>query len=199
MKKQVVVIGGGDVFKSYKEYISYLKNIKLDFNKLKIKRWKETLAENLGNNFEVITMRMPNPANAKYKEWKIIFDKLKPLLKDNVILLGHSLGGIFLAKYLSENNFPKKIKGTFLISAPYEGKNTDYLADFKLPKKLDKLRSQGGEIFLYHSKDDSLVLIADFEKYKKALPEAKVAVFRNRGHFDQAKFPELVEDIKNLN
>ena len=200
MKKQIVVIGGGDTFKTYKEYISYLKNIKFDFKKLKIKRWKETLDEKLGDNFEVLSMKMPNNANAKYNEWKIMFKKLLPFLKDNVILLGHSLGGIFLAKYLSENKFPKKIKATFLVSAPFDEEDRDYsLGDFKLPKNLDKLRQQGGKIFLYHSKNDPVVPFADSGKYKKALPGAKATIFKNRKHFDQTKFPELVKDIKSLN
>lgn len=200
MKKQIVVIGGGDIFKTYKEYISYLKNKRLDLNKLKIKGWKENLSGDLGSNFEVLAMRMPNTANAKFVEWKIMFDKLLPFLKNNVILLGHSLGGIFLVKYLSENKFPKKIKATFLVSAPFDEKDRGYsLGDFKLPKNLDKLRQQGGKIFLYHSKDDKVVPFADVGKYKNALPEAKISIFKNRGHFDQAKFPELVKDIKTLN
>jgi hypothetical protein len=194
MQKQIVVIGGGDTFKTYKEYISYLKNIKLDFKKLKIKRWKETLDEKLGDNFEVLNMKMPNSANAKYNEWKIMFKKSLPFLKNSVILLGHSLGGIFLAKYLSENKFPRRIKATFLVSAPYYT-----LGDFKLPKKLDKFQKQGGKIFLYHSKNDPVVPFVDLGKYGKALPEAKISVFKNRKHFDQTKFPELVRDIKNLN
>ena len=200
MKQQLITIGGGDTFRNYREYISYLKNIKFDFNRLGKKRWKETLPKLLGPQFNVLPMRMPNSANAKYKEWKIMFDKLLPFLKDNVVLLGHSLGGIFLAKYLAENNFPRKIKATFLISAPFDEKKADYtLGDFKLPKSLAKLQSQAGQIFLYHSLDDKVVPFTDLQKYKRALPKAKTSIFKNGGHFDQANFPELIKDIKSLN
>lgn len=191
MKKQLVVIGGGNTFKSYKEYISYLKKIKFDFERTKIKRWKENLPKVLGMDFDVISLRMPNTANAKYNEWKILFDKLLPFLKNNVILLGHSLGGIFLVKYLSENKFPKKIKALFLVAAPYYTLN-----DFKLTKKLNKLDNQVKKIFLYHSKDDPMVPFVDSEKYKLALPNAKIIIFKNRKHFDQTKFSELIKDIK---
>jgi hypothetical protein len=57
---------------------------------------------------------MPNPMNARYNEWKILFKKIVLLLDDNVILIGHSLGAIFLVKYLSENKFPKKNSGNFI-------------------------------------------------------------------------------------
>ena len=98
MKKQVIVIHGGDTFDTYKEYINFLENYNLDFKKLQQKGWKSSLAEDLGKDFEVISPRMPNAMNAKYKEWKIMFEKFFPYLKNNLILIGHSLGGIFFGK-----------------------------------------------------------------------------------------------------
>ena len=199
MKKQIIVIHGGGVFDTYKEYIDSLKKYKLDFKKLKLKLWKENLSNRLGKDFEVISPRMPNSMNAKYKEWKIMFEKLFPFLKNNLVLLGHSLGGIFLAKYLSENKFPKKIKATFLVAAPYDDKTVkDSLGDFKLPKKLDKFQKQGGKIFLYQSKNDPFVSLVDLEKHRKSLPGAKAVIFKNKGHFYQTEFPEIVRDIKKL-
>lgn len=199
MRRQIVVIHGGSTFDTYDEYLKYLKDYKLDFDKLKIKGWKQTLEERLGNGFEVISPRMPNKANAKYTEWEIWFEKFIPYLENPVALVGQSLGGIFLAKYLSENKFPKKILATFLISAPYDGKDSKYsLSSFALPENLDKFIEQGGKIHVYHSKDDPIVPFADFEKYKKALPEAETHVFDDRGHFNQEEFPELVNDIKNV-
>ena len=147
MKKQVVVIHGGSAFDSYEDYFSYLKNYKLDFEKLKRKGWKENLTRDLGVDFEVITPKMPNSLNAKYIEWKIWFEKLIPFLEKEAVLVGHSLGGTFLAKYLSENKFPKKIPGTFLVAAPFNedktGRRTNYsLADFRLSKSLNLFEKQ---------------------------------------------------------
>jgi predicted alpha/beta hydrolase family esterase len=199
MKKQIVVIHGGETFRSYKEYMDYLKAMMVDLGRLKTKRWKENLQDDLGQDFQVICPKMPNPLNAKYKEWKIMFEKFFPFLKNNVLLLGHSLGGIFLAKYLSENDFPKRIKAVFLISAPFDDKKSDYsLADFKLPKNLQRFQKQAGKIFLYHSKDDKVVRFSDFKKYKNELSGAKTLELKNRGHFDQKKIPELLKDIKSL-
>lgn len=199
LKKQIVIIHGGDTFDTYDEYLSFLNAYEINFEKMKIKRWKETLGERLGDDFEIIYLKMPNPMNAKYAEWKIMFEKLPQFLNDGVILLGHSLGGIFLAKYLSENNFPKKIKATFLVSAPFDAKDSKYsLGDFILPTSLEKFKNQAGRIFLFHSKDDLVVPIIDLEKYKKSLPEAKIMIFEDRGHFDQMEFPEIVEKIKKL-
>jgi hypothetical protein len=199
MKRQIVSIGGGNSFRNYKEYLSYLKNEDIDFERYKTKIWRDNLSESLGRGFEVINFRMPNPGNAKYKEWKIWFNKLVPFLKNDVMLLGHSLGGIFLAKYLAENKFSKRIKAVFLVAAPFKehGKD-DTLGDFNLPKNLSKI-NQAENIFIYQSKDDQIVSFKDALEYKKALPKAKLSLFKNRDHFIQNKFPEIIKDIKSIN
>ena len=200
MKQQLVHIHGGDPHKSYEEYISFLKSYVIEnLEYFKRRKWKETLQERLGDNFDVIAPKMPNDRNAKYLEWKIWFEKFLPFLHDNVILVGHSLGGIFLIKYLSENTFHKKIKAAFLISAPYDNDASDYsLADFVLPKSLEQFKKQTGKIFLYHSKDDQVVPFLDLKKYQKELPTAKIFVFNNRGHFNQEEFPELIKDVLSV-
>src|SRR3989344_9033544 len=96
-----------------------------------------------------------NKTNARFDEWEIWFEKLVPFLHDGVILVGHSLGGTFLTKYLSENQFEKKIKSVFLVAAVYDNHKEGYsLASFTLPKKLNL---QTENIYLFHSKDDPLV------------------------------------------
>lgn len=200
MKNQVIVIHGGDNFETYDKYLEFLKNFQIDsldyFTK---KKWKDGLQSELGDNYQVIAPKMPNKNNARYAEWKIWFEKLLPFINDGVILIGHSLGGIFLAKYLSENKFPKIIKATFLVAPPFDCVDADYtLADFNLPSELTNFQEQGGEIFIYQSKDDPVVPFADLDKYRKALPAANIKIFEDRGHFSQSELPELVEQIKSL-
>ena len=200
MKKQVVVIHGGDNFGTHEEYIAFLKEFaikSLDF--FLHTGWKQSLQDKLGSQYEVIRPEMPNAFNARYEEWKIWFEKLIPLLNPNVILVGHSLGGIFLAKYLSENKISKKILATFFIAAPFDEEDAEYeLLDFNLPPSLKLLAEQGGKIFLYHSQDDNQVPFSDIYKYQKELPNAVVRIFTDKGHFNQADFPELISDIKSL-
>ena len=199
MKKQILFIHGGSTFKSYREYLSHLKNIKIDLDRYRKIKWSDSLIKELGNKFDVLLPKMPNPSNAKYEEWEIIFKKISKLLEDNIVLIGHSLGAIFLAKYLSENKFPKKILATLLISPPYDNEGMDEsVGGFTLPKNLNRLNKQGNKIFIYQSKDDLVVPYDHLEKYKKALPNAIIRKFKKRGHFNQKKFPELIKDIRKL-
>ena len=142
---------------------------------------------------------MPNAFNVKYLEWKIWFEKMIPFFENKVILVGHSLGGIFLAKYLSENKFPKKVLAIFLVAAPYDDKDSDYsLAGFALKKNLSLLQNQSEKLFIYQSQDDDVVPFVDFEKYKKALPNASFREFSNKGHFRQKNFPEIMQEIRRI-
>lgn len=198
MKKQILAIHGGDAFPTYEEYLAYLKAETVDPERTKSRGWKNNLQEVLGDEFEVILPRMPNSQNAKYIEWKIWFEKFIPFLSGDVILLGHSMGGIFLSKYLSENTFPKKIAATFLVAAPFDTDGERKIVEFTLPESLKNFEAQGGNIFLYQSKDDPVVNFEELAKYQNALPNAKVQIFEDRQHFNQESFPEIVDAIKSI-
>jgi predicted alpha/beta hydrolase family esterase len=201
MKQQVLLIHGGDPQESYEAYLEFLKNypVRLERHALRQPGYQEILASDLGENFEVLFPEMPNKRNAKYVEWKIWFEKFLPFLRDDVILIGGSLGAIFLAKYLAENNLPKRIKALFLLAGPAMDNPPEYkLYDFALPEDLSKFVSQAPKVFLYHSQDDSVVPFKDLEFYKHLFPEATVRVFTDRGHFNVERIPELIADIKSL-
>ena len=189
--KQIILIHGGDSFNTYEEYLDSLKNWKVAKKYFQPHYdWKDRFEDKLGKDFELLQPRMPNKQNAKYAEWKIWFEKMFPFLEDEVILIGHSLGGMFLAKYLAENKFPKKIQQLHLVSAPHN--QAADIGDFELPNDLSKIEEQAEKIYLYHSKDDEVVPISELDVFKKALPKAEALTFEDRGHFKQPEFPELV-------
>jgi predicted alpha/beta hydrolase family esterase len=196
--QQVVVIHGGDAYETQKEYLQSLHAKEITLARLKQKDWKSNLQKDLGDAYEVLAPRLPNAQNARYAEWKIIFDKIVPLLEDNVILIGHSLGGIFLCKYLSEEDVPKKIAALFLIAAPYATQDHEPIVDFMLVGSLAPLEMTVGKIVLYHSKDDVVVPFENAELFKKALPNAQLEVFEDKGHFNSESVSELLNDIKSL-
>lgn len=198
MKNQVVVIHGGDTFETHEEYLNFLRGFEIDIERYKLNKsdWKPWLRQKLAEKYEVILPIMPNKSNAQFEEWKLWFEKLIPFLNDKVILIGHSLGGIFLAKYLAENRFPKKIKAVFLVGAIYDKDGEGYpVLSFSLPSTLNL---HTDKVYLYHSKDDSVVPFSALGQYKTALPDAQTRIFEDRGHFNQEEFPELVQDILNL-
>ncbi len=201
---QIFVINGGtSAFSRYEDFLEQLRTKPLIIERYKSSRdWKSRLSEALGAGYEVFSPGMPNKDNAQYKEWRIWFERFFPFMEDEIILIGHSLGGIFLAKYLSEEDFPKKIRATFLVAPPFEsGGNSRWEKksnEFALPNSLKKFEKQGGKIYIYHSKDDPSVPFADLARYQQALPHAHATIFEDKKHINQEEFPELVNDIKSL-
>ncbi len=198
MKQQVFVIHGGTAFDTYEEYFEYLKNKEVSLEKLQGRDWKMNLQDDLGEDFDVFLPKMPNSQNAVYKEWCIWFEKFLPLLNDGVILVGHSLGAVFLAKYLSENNVTKKIKGIVLVAPPYDNDEGKKLPQFAITTSLEKLEAQGGKVIIFHSKDDPVVDFSELKQYQDKLPSLETRVFEDRGHFNIEEFPEILLDIREL-
>lgn len=152
----------------------------------------------LGTHFDIIRPRMPLSENARYEEWKIHFERFLPFLRDGAICIGFSLGGIFLAKYLSENRINKKLGGVFLVAPPFDDtlKGEDLVGGFVLKKNLSLLKKNAPHLFLFFSKDDEIVPLETAEKYRAKFPHAHVLTYKNKkGHFGTSSFPELVACI----
>jgi len=203
---QVFYIHGAPTFKNRKQYVEYIskRGVYLD----SLKRWHgDFLSKKLGKWFKVVKTQMPNPDNGIYKDRKIHFERLIPLLDEELIIIWNSLWGIFIVKYLSENKFPKKLISLYLVAAPYDN-NLVKASKFSIPwqelvgwftlgKDLSRIEKVTKNIHLLYSSDDEIVALAHAEKYKKKLKSADLTIFDNvKGHFRTTEFPEIVKMIK---
>ncbi len=201
-KNKVFFVHGGETFSNKDVFYKFLRNrtIELDAEK---KSWKNWLAEELDEDFDALMPRMPNSMWADYEAWKIWFEKYFQFLNEGkLVFIGHSLGGIFLAKYLSENTFPRKIEQLHLVSPvidngglPDGSELGNFLFDID---KLSKLDEQIKHIYLYHSKDDSVVPYSHSERYHESMPNSELITFEDRGHFLGEDFPDLLKNIYKL-
>ena len=196
-KPQIIMIHGGMTFKNEKDYTKWLKNRSISIDKKK--RWAtDYMDEKLGKTFEIIRPRMPLQDNARYKDWKTHFERYIPYIRNNVILIGNSLGGIFLAQYLSENKFPKKILSVYLVCPPFDDTcfTEDLVGGFKLKKDLALLEKNSKKLTLMFSKDDDDVPVEHAEKYRAKLKNAKIIIYKSKNrHFNISTFPEIVKMI----
>lgn len=197
-KIQVFMIHGGMTFKTKKDYLRFLKNREVSVTGES--HWgREFLDKQLGDDFEIIRPRMPLQDNARYEDWKIHFERYFPQLRDDIILIGNSLGAIFLAKYLSENKFPKKVLSTYLVCPPYDDTlpSEDLVGGFKLDSDLSLIEKTVANLYLMFSEDDEVVPVSQSKKYAKKLRNARIMIFKNKnGHFKVSEFPEIIKMIK---
>ncbi|MFW0871446.1 MAG: alpha/beta hydrolase [Patescibacteria group bacterium] len=198
--KQLLFIHGGEIFAKEEDALDFLASLEIDPNEDKAKRWKHYLAEDLGDDWQVYAPEMPNKLDAKYGQWKIWFEKYIPYLKDGVVLVGHSLGAMFLARYLSEQRLPVQVSKLFLLSGecvPNEcvekgGRGGSFYPEME---NIEVLEDSAWEIYIVHSRDDPVVPYAHALRWKECLPKAKMVSFEDKGHFLHERFPELIELI----
>lgn len=203
--QQIIHIHGWNCFPSQEALCETLKNWDYDpFAEEQRKRWRDWLKEELISTHQMIMPVMPNSNFAYYQAWKIWFEKIFPYLNDEwVILIGHSLGWMFLLKYLTENHIPVKVSQLHLVSACLDetGLSADdsYLWDFIFDTdKIPVISQRIKDIYIYHSKDDKTVPYSHSVRLSKYLPQAKFMLFEDRGHFRWDTFPELKEGIENI-
>lgn len=199
--KQIIIIHWWTCFANEENFLEALKT--RDYDPFEERKWrKDRLINETKNEYQAIKPEMPNKNFASYKAWKIWFEKIFPYLnKEELIIVAHSLWGIFISKYLTENKFPKKTKQLHLIAPVYDENDLpdddNYIWSFLFDTdKLPNIQEQIDQIFLYHSTDDEVVPYSHIEKYKAHLPNAKLTTFTEIGHINQETFPELLKNIQ---
>ena len=190
--KQIVIVHGGSSFNNYENYLNNLKNSQLHYERLLwVQKWRDWLAQEIVVA-DVLLPDFPNKQNADYTEWKIYFEKLLSLLRNDIQLVGYSLGAIFLAKYLHESPLSKPVRRLVLVSPCYDDESVEDLGSFQVTSATG-LETSAKELHLFHSKDDPVVPFTELAKFQRDLPTATVHIFEDRNHFFQPTFPELKE------
>lgn len=77
-----------------------------------------SLQRALGADYEVRYPRMAGESEPDIQIWKAHIATELEALEGTVTLVGHSVGGAVLLKYLSEERVEKPIAGLFLLAAP---------------------------------------------------------------------------------
>jgi len=192
--RQILIIHGGSTFANHDEYLESLRSTTLEYDRLLYSSsWKTWLAQQLHDD-DVLLPTMPNSACAQYEEWKIYFDKIVPFLTKETVVIGHSLGGIFLSKYLGEHSelFFKKI---ILVAAPYNDETAESLSNFSI-NSAAHLHERTDELHFFHSTDDPVVPYAEVKKYLRDNPQAQIHTFSDKHHFISEMFDELKQLIE---
>jgi hypothetical protein len=113
----------------------------------------QSLQQALGDDYDVRYPQMPDESKPDMQNWKAkITSELEPL-DGRVMLVGHSIGGATLLKYLSEENVSKPIAGLFLLAVPSWDEENWSFDNLKLPGDLRAKLLSIPQIFLYHNRE----------------------------------------------
>ena len=185
--KQIVIVHGGSSFNNYENYLNNLKNSQLHYERLLwVQKWRDWLAQEIVVA-DVLLPDFPNKQNADYTEWKIYFEKLLSLLRNDIQLVGYSLGAMFLAKYLHESPLSKPVRRLVLVSPCYDDESVEDLGSFRVTSAAG-LEKSAKEVHLFHSKDDPVVPFTELAKFQRDLPTAKAHILKTATTFSNRLF-----------
>lgn len=170
MKKQVLFIQGGGAG-------AYAEDEALAVS----------LQEALGDGYGVIYPHMPEEDDPQYEPWAAQLAVEHGALGDGAILVGHSVGGTVLLRYLSEAKIDKSIAGIFAVAAPDWGAE-EWQAN--LPA--------GVPVFLYHGRDDEIVPYEHLAQLAEKFPQATVRAVDGCGHQFEYGLAVVAQDIRGL-
>ena len=156
-----------------------------------------SLERALGGEFEVHFPRMPDEADPNVKSWKPKISAELSRLHGKVVLVGHSVGGSILLKYLSEEEVKKPIAGLFLLAAPSWDEDQWNFDDLKLPHDIAEKLASIPRIYLYHSRDDAVVPFAHLALHAARLPQATIREVDGRGHQFGNDLTDVARDIRS--
>lgn len=141
------------------------------------------------------TPEMPVAYNPSYENWKKTFEQFD--VDEETMLVGHSCGGGFLVRWLSEN----KIKvGKVVLVAPWldpERELNTGMFDFEIDKDFPQ---RTGKTVIMYSTDDMSHILESISILKSKVTGAEFQEFTDKGHFvlEDLKSVELPEVLNNL-
>lgn len=141
------------------------------------------------------TPEMPKPYYPDYVKWSRTFEQFN--IDKDTILIGHSCGGGFLVRWLSENKV--EVDKITLVAPwldPLEKKVLDNgMFDFEIdPSIVERV----GDFTVFYDESDDDYIIESVKKIEKGIKGINLVKLQNMGHFTFSdmktnEFPELVD------
>jgi predicted alpha/beta hydrolase family esterase len=118
-------------------------------------------------------------------------------LKNEDILLGHSLGAFVILQYLEAVEMTETPRAVVLVAAPWKVKNPALRRLFLADLDADVLMWKAREFVVVHSEDDTLVPFEHGKKLSERL-KARLVSSKEDGHFMESEYPVLLETVTEI-
>lgn len=150
-------------------------------------------------DIHAVAIEPPFPFRPRYQAWREELERFE--IKSDTILVGHSYGGGFLVRYLSEHKDMRV--GKVVLVAPwtnpdnYEISDTGDSFNFEIDPDFPS-RTDGVTVFV--SMDDEPSVIKTVDILESKVRGLQVRKYKDKGHFTLddlggPAFPELLEQV----
>jgi predicted alpha/beta hydrolase family esterase len=138
---------------------------------------------------------MPKPDAPEGAAWEAALGNHLRGERAPLVIVGHSLGGSVVLKYLAGHDMPPGLAGVVSIATPFWG-TQDWEQEWCLPEGFEARLSELPRLVLYHSRDDDEISVSHLDRYAAALPKASVHKVDGRGHlFADGNVADIIGDI----
>jgi predicted alpha/beta hydrolase family esterase len=142
------------------------------------------------------TPDVPRPFDFDYQAWVKEVERFE--MTTETTLVGHSMGGGFLLRYLSER--PDLVVDKVILVAPWLNLNHEEKTDFFDIEIDPSILDRVGKLVIFASDNDDVVVQDSIALLKEVIPNATYKEFHEYGHFTLRSmgtddFPELLEVI----
>jgi predicted alpha/beta hydrolase family esterase len=162
--------------------------------------WLKAEAEKLG--LEVIAPAMPNTNTPQLAEWLPHLQAVIGMPDEKTYLIGHSLGGTIILRYLESLAPGQKIGGAILVAA-FGGKiHFSELNNFtEAPWDDERIKQATDTLILINSDDDPHVPLSLAEDMRDRF-DAPLIIMHNAGHISAKagyfELPEVIQELKKV-
>ncbi len=148
------------------------------------------------NGIKADTPEVPEPFSFNWDSWAKEVERFE--ITPETILVGHSMGGGFWVKYLSEH--PEISVAKLVLVAPWlnpdHERNTDFF-DFRIDTTIQE---RCNELIIFASDNDMQSVQDSIAFLQNKIPTATLRTFHDYGHFTMRSmktdvFPELLKVI----
>jgi hypothetical protein len=146
-----------------------------------------------------VAPEMPKGYYPEYGIWEQEFERFE--INPETILVGHSCGGGFLIRWLSEN--PERKAGKVILVAPWLGlrfNDEPFDETFFAFEPRREIAQQTKGLYIFCSTDDFSVVLESVKIIREKVDSIQYQEFSGKGHFTKSslgteEFPELLEEL----
>jgi predicted alpha/beta hydrolase family esterase len=151
----------------------------------------------------VFVPKFPHPKEHKLDAWLKVLEGYEKKIDGDAVLIGHSLGGLFLLRVLERLKHP--VCAAFFVATsigvkPIKYYDSDFaFSGFSFDWK--EIRKKSRNFFVYHSNDDPYVSLANGKELARQL-NVELTFIPNAGHINAesgyTKFDLILKDLEKV-
>lgn len=156
------------------------------------------LRKELPADWTFLAPLMPAPDAPKAAGWIAACKTHIAAIEDDLVIVGHSLGGSTLLQVFSEIAPPRNLMGVVLIAAPFWSAKDWNVAEFALQQGAEIALDRLPRLILLQGDRDDVVPGDHQERYRTLLPGAKICVLPGVDHEAVGAAPSISAALHGL-